>query len=150
MTTRTTIRAVTTKTRTSKPRARGGFLFAVALGAVLSAGVNTATGAPTVRGSGVLGETTKVPKLRTIEGTVCSKEGSPIQGAVVYLQDSKSLSVKSYLSDAKGEFHFRQLSMNADFELWAELNGKRSKSKNISQFNSKTDLTYKLKLPDSK
>ena len=91
--------------------------------------------------------TTKVPKLRTIEGEVCSKNGSPIQGAVVYLKDEKSLAVKSYLSDEQGQFHFRQLSMSLDYDLWAELNGKRSKTKSISQFNSKPDLHYKLKLP---
>jgi hypothetical protein len=105
---------------------------------------------PTVWAAGGPAETTKVPKLRSIQGIVCSKEGTPIQGAVVYLQDSKSLAVKSYLSDAGGRFHFRQLSTSADFDLWAELNGKRSKTKNISQFNSKTDLNYKLKLPVSK
>jgi hypothetical protein len=112
--------------------------------------LSTSFGAPSAWGSGAAAETTKVPKLRTIEGLVCSKEGTPIQGAVVYLQDSKSLAVKSYLSDGQGRFHFRQLSMSADFDLWAELNGKRSKTKNISQFNSKPDLNYKLKLPVSK
>lgn len=133
-----------TKKRTSKARAR--LLCAFALGAVLSAGM----GAPRAWGWGTPAATTKVPKLRTVEGMVCSKEGAPIQGAVVYLQDSKSLTVKSYLSDVQGKFHFRQLSMNADFDLWAELNGKRSKTKSISQFNSKTDLSYKLKLPMTK
>jgi hypothetical protein len=107
-------------------------------------------GTPPAWGSGRAAETTKVPKLRTIEGVVCSKEGTPIQGAVVYLQDSKSLAVKSYLSDAQGRFYFRQLSMSADFDLWAELNGNRSKTKSISQFNSKTDLNFKLKLAISK
>jgi hypothetical protein len=81
---------------------------------------------------------------------VCNKAGAPIEGAVVYLQDTKSLAVKSYLSDTAGHFHFRQLSMNADFDLWAELNGTRSKTKSISQFNSKTDLDYKLELSISK
>jgi hypothetical protein len=146
MTTRTTIRALTTKTRTSKPQACAWLLCALMLGAMLSASL---TALP-AWGSGTPGESTKVPKLRTIEGVVCSKEGAPIQGAVVYLQDSKSLTVKSYLSDAQGNFHFRQLSMGADFDLWAELNGKRSKTKSISQFNSKTDLNFKLKLPMSK
>jgi hypothetical protein len=95
-------------------------------------------------------ESTKVPKLRTVEGEVCGRDGSPIQGAVVYLKDEKSLAVKSYLSDEQGQFHFRQLSMSLDYDLWAELNGKRSKTKSISQFNSKPDLRYKLKLPISK
>ena len=146
MTTRTTIHASRTKTRTSKHRASTWLLCALALGAVLS----TELGGFSAGGSGAAAETTKVPKLRTIEGLVCSKEGAPIQGAVVYLQDSKSLAVKSYLSDVQGHFHFRQLSMGTDYDLWAELNGKRSKTKSISQFNSKTGLNYKLKLPISK
>lgn len=146
MTTRMTIRAPRTKTRTSKQRMRASLVCALALGAMLS----TPVGAPSAWASGSPGETTKVPKLRTIEGMVCSKEGAPIQGAVVYLQDSKSLAVKSYLSDAQGHFHFRQLSMGADFDLWAELNGNRSKTRSISQFNSKTNLNYKLKLSVSK
>ena len=145
MTTRTTIPTSKTKTRMSKPRGRGWLLCAL-VGALLSGPLS----ARPVWASGAAAETTKVPKLRTIEGVVCSKEGTPIQGAVVYLQDSKSLAVKSYLSDAKGRFHFRQLSMSIDFDLWAELNGKRSKTKSISQFNSKADLNYKLKLPVSK
>jgi len=145
MTTRMTIRAARTKTRTSRP-SRVRLLCAVALGFVLSVSLAT----PRAWGSGAGAATTKVPKLRTIEGIVCSNEGAPIQGAVVYLQDSKSLAVKSYLSDAQGQFHFRQLSMSLDYGLWAELNGKRSKTKNISQFNSKTELHYKLKLPVGK
>jgi hypothetical protein len=120
----------------------------VILGAILSfaalAGLSRASAAS------IAAETNKVPKLRTVEGEVCSRDGSPIQGAVVYLKDEKSLAVKSYLSDDQGKFHFRQLSMSLDYDLWAELNGKRSKTKNISQFNSKPDLQYKLKLPVSK
>ncbi|HXS13396.1 MAG TPA: carboxypeptidase-like regulatory domain-containing protein [Acidobacteriaceae bacterium] len=146
MTTRTTIRARRTKTKKSKPQALAWLLCAFALGAVL----NLPAGATPAWASGPAATTTKVPKLRTIEGLVCSKEGTPLQGAVVYLQDSKSLTVKSYLSDAQGRFHFRQLSMSADFDLWAELNGKRSKTRTISQFNSKTDLNFKLTLPVSK
>ena len=146
MTTRATTCAPRMKTRKSKLRTRTWLLCVLALGAVLSASL----GAPPAWGSGPLAETTKVPKLRTIEGMVCSKEGTPIQGAVVYLQDSKALTVKSYLSDTQGRFHFRQLPMSADFDLWAELDGKRSRTKSISQFNSKTALNYKLKLPISK
>jgi hypothetical protein len=102
---------------------------------------------PVASGSGVAASTTKVPQLRTIEGMVSRKDGAPVQGAVVYLQDTKSLAVKSYLSDGQGQFHFRHLSMSLDYDLWAELNGKRSKTKSISQFNSKPDLRYRLKLP---
>ena len=138
MTTRTMPRTTRTKTKTSKQGA-------VILGAMLSFGVFSAV--PRAAAAASAGETTRVPKLRIVEGEVCRKDGTPIQGAVVYLKDEKSLAVKSYLSDDQGRFHFRQLSMSLDYDLWAELNGKRSKTKSISQFNSKPDLRYKLKLP---
>ena len=141
MTTRTTPHTTRTKTKTSRQGA-------AILGAVL--GLAAFSAMPRAAAATSLGETTKVPQLRTVEGTVCSKDGSPIQGAVVYLKDEKSLAVKSYLSDDRGQFHFRQLSMSLDYDLWAELNGKRSKTKSISQFNSKHDLRYKLKLAIAK
>jgi Carboxypeptidase regulatory-like domain len=141
MTTKTTIRAPRTRTKKSRLLAGTWLLVVFALAAALSFTV-----AASVWGFRAAAETTKVPKLRTIEGVVCRDDGTPVQGAVVYLQDSKSLAVKSYLSDEQGEFHFRRLSMSADFDLWAEMNGKRSKTKSISQFNSKTDLQYRLKV----
>jgi hypothetical protein len=120
----------------------------VIVGALLSLAAFAAV--PRAAAATTAAETTKVPVLRTVAGEVCSKDGSPIKGAVVYLKDEKSLAVKSYLSDDQGQFHFRQLSMSLDYDLWAELNGNRSKTKSISQFNSKHDLHYKLKLPVSK
>jgi len=141
MTTKTTMCASTMRTKKSRLRAGAWLLCVFALPAALNF-----TAATRAWAKGAAAETTKVPQLRTIEGEVCRDDGRPLQGAVVYLQDSKSLAVRSYLSDAQGKFHFRRLSMSADFDLWAEMNGKRSKTKSISQFNSKTDLDYKLKV----
>ena len=147
MTRKTTIRAWTMKKKRNSSRAWAhGGLFRLLVATALCAPVSPAF----ARSPRAYAEATKVPQLRTVEGSVCSKDGAPIQGAVVYLQDSKSLAVKSYLSDDQGRFHFRHLSMNLDYDLWAELNGKRSKTKSISQFNSKPDLSYKLKLPTGK
>lgn len=137
------IRASLTRKRKSSWRA--AVLGAAGLAALLSVAPGRVAWA-----SGSSASTTKVPQLRTIEGVVCDDDGSPVQGAVVYLQDTKSLAVKSYLSDAQGEFHFRHLSMSLDYDVWAELNGKRSKTKSISQFNSKPDLSYRLTLPIDK
>lgn len=142
MTTRTMLCA--TRTKTKRSRQSAVILCALFMFAVFAIVPRVAGAASSAA------ESTKVPHLRTIEGQVCNKDGSPITGAIVYLKDEKSLAVKSYLSDDQGRFHFRQLSMNLDYDLWAELNGKRSRTKNISQFNSKPDLHYKLKLPISK
>lgn len=83
---------------------------------------------------------------RTVEGTVRDRNDALLKGAVVYLKDSRTLAVKSFLSDDQGYFHFGQLSQNADYEVYAEFGGKRSKVRNISSFDSKNDFTIVLKI----
>gem|GEM_PF-317004 len=90
------------------------------------------------------------PVRRTIEGKVEDKNDAPIKGAVVYLKDSRTLAVKSFISDEEGVFHFGQLSQNTDYELYAEFEGKRSKSKTISSFDSKNDFNFILKIDSGK
>lgn len=123
-----------------------GVAMGATLVATLGAGWNVLALPARAEGSTNSGEPTKVPKPRTVEGEVRGQDGAPIQGAVVYLKDTRSLIVKSFLSDAQGRFHFRNLSRSEDYDLWAELNGRRSKTKSISHFESKPDLDYTLKL----
>jgi Carboxypeptidase regulatory-like domain len=90
------------------------------------------------------------PVRRTIEGKVHDSNDAPLKGAVVYLKDSRTLAVKSFISDDDGVFHFGQLSQNTDYELYAEFQGKRSKSKTISSFDNKNDFNFTLKIDTAK
>jgi hypothetical protein len=86
------------------------------------------------------------PAQRVVQGKVVDGANTPIKGAVVYLKDSRSLSVKSYFSDDQGGYRFGQLSQNSDYEIWAENNGKKSSVKNISSFDNKSQFYINLKI----
>ncbi len=86
------------------------------------------------------------PVQRVVSGRVLDDADAPVKGAVVYLKDKRTLTVKSYYSMADGTYRFGQLSTNTDYELWAESGGKKSKTRSISSFDTKAQFTIDLKL----
>lgn len=86
------------------------------------------------------------PEQRVVQGKVVDASNAPIKGAVVYLKDSRNLAVKSFFSDAQGEYRFGQLSQSSDYQIWAENNGKKSAVKTISSFDNKNQFNINLKI----
>lgn len=82
---------------------------------------------------------------RTVDGTVTSG-GAPVKGAVVHLKDTRTLAQKSYITAADGTYRFAQLSSTADYEVWADSDGKKSSIKSISSFDTKPAFTIDLKM----
>jgi Carboxypeptidase regulatory-like domain len=87
---------------------------------------------------------------RVVQGRVVDKADAGISGAVVYLKDNHTLSVRSFISDEKGGYRFGQLAQNADYELWAESNGRKSGVRSISSFDSKKEFNFNLKIDTTK
>lgn len=89
-------------------------------------------------------------QLRTLNGNVRNKNEEILPGAVVFLKNMKTLSVKSAYADDKGEFHFHALSPNVDYEVYAEYKGQRSQTKTLSSFDSRTTVSMDVRIDVAK
>ncbi|MGP8173536.1 MAG: carboxypeptidase-like regulatory domain-containing protein [Terracidiphilus sp.] len=83
---------------------------------------------------------------RVVSGYVVDTNSKPVGGATVFLRDLKTKSIRSYTSAADGKFRFTQVDMAEDHELWAEKDGKKSATKTVSSWDTRTDFVCELKL----
>jgi hypothetical protein len=90
------------------------------------------------------------PTSKMLNGTVQDKNDQPIAGAVVYLKNMKTLSVKSFFAQPDGTYRFPQLALNTDYEIYAEKDGKKSAVKSVSQFDDRSSPTVNLRIDLSK
>jgi hypothetical protein len=88
--------------------------------------------------------------VRVVQGIAQNAESLPQANAVVYLQDQKSLEVRTYITEADGRYRFGQLSSDVDYQLWAQFKGHKSRTKSISSFDSKKQFNFDLKIEASK
>ncbi len=84
--------------------------------------------------------------IRPVKGMVTTEDGKPVQGAVVKLKNSKTLQVRSFITQQDGRYHFYGLSVDVDYELTAQYHGAKSKTRTLSVFNSNTDPVINLEL----
>ena len=89
-------------------------------------------------------------QTRSVSGQVLDKEDAALSGAVVHLKNTKTLALKTYITDDSGSYRFSGLSPNVDYELHAELKGRRSSTKTISSFDGRKDVTIHLKIDTGK
>ena len=89
-------------------------------------------------------------QLRTVRGVVMDKSESPVPSGVVFLKNTRSNAVRSYISDDQGNYRFSGLDPNADYEIHAEKDGATSPTRAVSSFDSKKDLVLNLKIDKKK
>jgi len=83
---------------------------------------------------------------RTVEGMVTSAANQPVPDAVVQLKNSKTLQIRSFITQADGSYHFAGLSSDVEYQLKADHAGATSSWKTLSVFNSKKTPVINLKL----
>lgn len=89
-------------------------------------------------------------QLRSLTGKVLNQHDDPLSRAIVYLKNTKTLVVKTYISDADGTYRFPALSTNVDYEIYAELNGQHSDTKTVSAFDNRKAVTLTLHIKTGK
>jgi hypothetical protein len=89
-------------------------------------------------------------ELRTVRGTVVSKDEAPVDSAVVYLKNVRNQDITTHLSDKDGQFRFSGLDLNADYQIHAELEGWTSSLRSISNFDTRKEFVLTLKLDHKK
>lgn len=88
--------------------------------------------------------------LRTLSGRVVTAQDQPLTKAVVYLKNTRTLAIKTYITEPDGSFRFTALSPNVDYEVYAEAQGARSDTKTLSAFDNRKQATITLKVHGGK
>lgn len=84
--------------------------------------------------------------MRTLVGQVFDKSDTPLPNSIVYLKNTKTLTVKTFIAQQDGSYRFHALSPNVDYEVHAELKGKSSDTKTLSAFDSRTETRINLRI----
>lgn len=83
---------------------------------------------------------------RLLTGRVVDKQENVLPNAIVYVTDTRSRAVKTYIVGPDGSYRFPALSTTVDYEVYAQYNGKSSDTKRISQFDDRKLLNIILKI----
>src|SRR5689334_24832685 len=86
------------------------------------------------------------PTVRSLQGQVVDPDDKPVAGAVVQLKDTRTLQVRSFITQANGEYRFSGLRADTDYEVKADFSGMSSDNKRLSTFDNRKIATVNLKL----
>ena len=100
---------------------------------------------PAARASAVVQGSSR-GEARTLVGRVVTAQDAPVQKAIVYLKNAKTLAIKTYISEPDGSYRFPGLAANVDYEVYAEHEGARSPVKTLSGFDNRKQANITLKL----
>ena len=88
--------------------------------------------------------------LRMVQGNVTDASDNAVTGAVVQLKNSKTLQVRSFITQDQGTYRFHGLDPNVDYTLKAEFQGAASQVRTLSSFDSRKQPVINLKLEAKK
>ena len=82
---------------------------------------------------------------RLLYGKVLDKQDNPVAGAIVYLTNTRTHAVKTYIIGQDGTYRFPGLT-SVDYEVYAQYNGHKSDTKSVSQFDDRPQVYIDLRI----
>jgi len=83
---------------------------------------------------------------RLLLGKVLDKQDNPLPDAVVYVTNTRTRAVKTYIVGKDGSYRFPALSNAVDYEVYAQYRGKKSDTKGVSQFDDRSQVYVDLRV----
>ncbi len=83
---------------------------------------------------------------KLVVGKVLDKHDSPLPSSVVYLTNTRTHTIKTYIAGQDGGYRFPALSADVDYEIYAQYNGRKSDTKMVSQFDNRTQIKIDLRI----
>jgi hypothetical protein len=88
----------------------------------------------------------RTPQTRTLTGMVSNQHGSPLGDSVVYLTNTRTMGVKTYIVGKDGLYRFPALSPNIDYQVYAQYQSRKSDTKTLSSFDSRPNAVINLRV----
>lgn len=83
---------------------------------------------------------------RSVSGIVTGADDGVASGAIVQLKNTKTLQIRSFITQKDGRYYFHGLSPDIDYEIKAESQGLSSSTKTLSSYDSRKEAILNLKL----
>ncbi len=94
----------------------------------------------------LFGGDSKQDKTRLLTGKVLDGNDNPLPDAIVYLTNTHTRSVKTYIVGVDGTYRFPALQPSIDYEVYAQYNNRKSHTKTVSQFDDRQQVYISLKI----
>ena len=83
---------------------------------------------------------------RLVFGKVLDPQDNPLADAVVYVTNTRTRAIKTYIVGPDGTYRFPALSTAVDYEVYAQYKGHKSETKSVSQFDDRSQVYVDLKV----
>jgi Carboxypeptidase regulatory-like domain len=83
---------------------------------------------------------------RLVLGKVLDRQDNPLPDAIVYLTNTRTRAVKTYIVGPDGTYRFPALSTAIDYEIYAQYKSHKSETKAVSQFDDRSQVYLDLKI----